>query len=574
MKHLFTISLIFIFTSALFSQVKYVPTDYRTIQTAIETADSGDVIIVEEGRYFEQINFLGKAITVTSEFYLDRDTLHITNTIIDGSFFDNDSSSIVYFINGEDSTSVLSSLTLQNGKGTRMSDNELVGGAILLDCAGATISHNIIKNNSAVDEKYLLSEQNAFGAGIECVHLPQDKSLIVSNNDFYNNDLQGYRAMGGGIDVYWTKGRVKISQNKFIKNRVNAKKSGYGGGVNICGAHNDSKIYIDNNYISSNTTYSLEGFSKGGGIACYFSAPIIRNNVIVYNSTNYPQNYAHAAFGGGIAVHWYKNPRWFDQFKEICDPYNFVVIIENNTIAYNNDKIAGGGIALRSVGARLKNNIIGCNFAENDQQIKVEFLDAPETETRKVIMEYSNIEGGFEGEGNINDFPEFTDEEKWYLKRDLSPCIDAGDPQKEYEDVQDPTRSGTAYFPALGTVRNDMGAFGGPHSKWQDSLMTNVEEGFVMLPEKPELYQNYPNPFNPSTKIKYNIPDKIRNEELLVQLKIYDVLGREITTLINVVQKPGSYEITWNAGDNSSGVYFYKIMAGDFVETKKMLLMK
>ena len=88
------------------------------------------------------------------------------------------------------------------------------------------------------------------------------------------------------------------------------------------------------------------------------------------------------------------------------------------------------------------------------------------------------------------------------------------------------------------------------------------------------LYQNHPNPFNPSTTIKYSIPN-VGNENIRsVQLMIYDVLGREVSTLVNTQQKPGLYEVDWDAANNSSGVYFYKLSVGSFVETKKMLLMK
>ena len=83
------------------------------------------------------------------------------------------------------------------------------------------------------------------------------------------------------------------------------------------------------------------------------------------------------------------------------------------------------------------------------------------------------------------------------------------------------------------------------------------------------LYQSYPNPFNPSTKIKYQLP-----EQRYVTLKVFDVLGKEITTLVNKEKTAGSYEVEFNASSLPSGVYFYRLQAGSFVETKKMVLMK
>jgi photosystem II stability/assembly factor-like uncharacterized protein len=83
------------------------------------------------------------------------------------------------------------------------------------------------------------------------------------------------------------------------------------------------------------------------------------------------------------------------------------------------------------------------------------------------------------------------------------------------------------------------------------------------------LSQNYPNPFNPVTRIKFYVP-KFSN----VKLVIYDVLGREIETLIDENKKPGSYEVDWDGSRYASGVYFYKLITNDFVETKKMVLIK
>ena len=84
-----------------------------------------------------------------------------------------------------------------------------------------------------------------------------------------------------------------------------------------------------------------------------------------------------------------------------------------------------------------------------------------------------------------------------------------------------------------------------------------------------ELDQNYPNPFNPSTSIQYSIASR-----QFVTLKVYDVLGNELATLVNEYKSTGSYEITFDASSLTSGVYFYKMQAGPYVQTRKMILMK
>ncbi|MFC2103243.1 C25 family cysteine peptidase [Bacteroidota bacterium] len=96
-----------------------------------------------------------------------------------------------------------------------------------------------------------------------------------------------------------------------------------------------------------------------------------------------------------------------------------------------------------------------------------------------------------------------------------------------------------------------------------------IEIEFSILPTKFSLFQNYPNPFNPSTTIKFDIP-----KETDVVLKIYDALGSEVATLINENLKPGYYKHEWNASQFASGVYFYRIVAGTFVETKKLMILK
>ena len=83
------------------------------------------------------------------------------------------------------------------------------------------------------------------------------------------------------------------------------------------------------------------------------------------------------------------------------------------------------------------------------------------------------------------------------------------------------------------------------------------------------LSQNYPNPFNPSTKISWQSPVGCWQT-----LKVYDVLGREVATLVNEYKPAGSYEVKFNGSKLSSTVYFYRLQAGEFVESKKMILMK
>jgi hypothetical protein len=109
---------------------------------------------------------------------------------------------------------------------------------------------------------------------------------------------------------------------------------------------------------------------------------------------------------------------------------------------------------------------------------------------------------------------------------------------------------------------------GGVWRRQLSEMITDVEE-LNPLPTEFSLGQNYPNPLNPSTKIKYSIPKSSQ-----VSLKIFNTLGEEIETLVNEEKPVGTYELNWNASNLPSGVYFYRIQTGDFVQTRKMILLK
>jgi|GEM_PF-2390088 len=106
------------------------------------------------------------------------------------------------------------------------------------------------------------------------------------------------------------------------------------------------------------------------------------------------------------------------------------------------------------------------------------------------------------------------------------------------------------------------------------NYITNIDDEISTLPTKYNLSQNYPNPFNPSTTIQYSIPVNVKSEMSNVKLIVYDILGREITTLVNETKSAGNYEVKFDASSLSSGVYLYKIQAGNFINTKKMILMR
>ncbi len=349
----------------------------------------------------------------------------------------------------------------------------------------------------------------------------------------------GFYREGGGILIQYWAPRIKFN---IIRDNEAYDKVGLvsaGGGAIRCG---DGNPLIENNIILHNRA------RYGGGIVFNYSGGVIRNNLIDGNYGG--EDYA----GGGI---WILANRFDNKIK----------VIENNTIIHNTSVLPGGGVYIwGSTGNYVRNNIIWGNLAPSNPQLRIQSSQA------QII--YNDIDGGFAGEGNINLDPDFI-LPGFYLN-DTSPCIDAGKDSLVFNDVEDPMNPGFALFPSKGTTRNDMGVFGGPYRADLPEITTSVDDDVTVSPEGFILFQNYPNPFNPSTVISYQLPVSSN-----VTLKVFDVLGNEIATLVDEEKPAGSYEVEFNpvshsreSGNLSSGVYFYTLSASGFSETKKMILMK
>ena len=159
---------------------------------------------------------------------------------------------------------------------------------------------------------------------------------------------------------------------------------------------------------------------------------------------------------------------------------------------------------------------------------------------------YSFVSDGYEGEGNMDTIPYFCD-------------LDSGD------------LTLASNSPLLGPGENgsDIGALG----VGCDPIMASLDHGKI-VPKEFILYQNYPNPFNPFTTVRYALP-----ENGFINITIYDMMGRVVKTLMNGYQTAGFQTIQWNATNNrnepvSAGLYLFTIQAGEFRQTKKMVLLK
>jgi len=291
---------------------------------------------------------------------------------------------------------------------------------------------------------------------------------------------------------------------------------------------------------------TLNGFTLNGHVAifCNNSSPTLKNLNISDGRANF--------LGAGLLCEDSSNP-----------------LIINCTFTNNElvePTVHGGAIfAEGNSHPVLVNSIVWNN---THPQISLGYRDL--REPGSITIAYSNIEGGEHAieindgsiywlDGNIDADPLFKDpQSQIYTLQDGSPCIDSGTASLIMDNDTLVALDTTQY---RGTSPN-MGAF-------QYEIPTNVKDQVGQVPDLYMLFQNYPNPFNPSTSIRYNIPE--RNHVLLT---VYNTLGQEVAKLIDQEIEPGTHEITFDASHLPSGVYIYRLQAGEYVESRKLLLLK
>jgi hypothetical protein len=458
-QYIITIFLIVILMGSAAADDINIPADYASIQAGINVATDGDIVLVADGTYFENINFKGKAITVASHYFIDGDTSHIANTIIDGSRASNpDSGSVIYFVTGEDTTSVLNGFTITNGTGTMHSYSifgyEITGrggGGIFCFNSGGRILFNRIVNNNVSE----LGLYFNLGGGISILSLENRTAyIIIEGNQITNNTVNSTdeNNSGGGISMFCN-GRVvnnTISYNSCVTNGTAS-----GGGID-CSSDTLGKhqVIIENNQITHNSITS-KSIGEGGGLGIYRVNALVQNNNISYNEVSADEE-AHGAgmqvwrvddktqinantfthnivtkgrgFGGGLSLwdcHAFvsNNIISFNSANSVGNGMGGGIFfwqgskskIINNTIT-NNDAALGGGINVQSSSPIFINTIVWANQAPSDPEIHAGYLN----------VTFSDIQSGWSGVGNIDADPLFAD--TTFALSENSRCIDAGDP--------------------------------------------------------------------------------------------------------------------------------------------------
>lgn len=264
-----------VFSLSAFGNIINVPGTYTTIQAAINASQHGDTILVESGTYYENINFRGKKIVITSRYYLTNDPSVIYSTIINGSNpVYPDTGSCVIINKYEDSTTVLQGFTITGGSGTRWTDEHGAGiyregGGILIQYSSPIIQYNIIHSNIVTN----LNGVTSTGGGAIRVG---DGYPKIYNNIIMNNTAR----YGAGIVLNYTGGELV---NNIICSNYGSNSYGGGSGIWIWAAFTRAK-YIENNTIADN---SATGNNTGGvyidGTVAFFKNNIIWGNTSLYN---------------------------------------------------------------------------------------------------------------------------------------------------------------------------------------------------------------------------------------------------------------------------------------------------
>lgn len=562
----------------------HVPGQVGTIQGGIDLALDGDTVLVDTGVYHERIDFLGKEILVGSYFIFDGDTNTVYTTVIDGD----SSGTVVTFSSGEGEAAQLIGFTVTDGFAWSG------GGIKCTNRASPLIAHNVICYNNI--------DWYGLGGGIYC----EDASPVITHNLIRRNNGAYY---GGGIYLKNSSGTV-VEHNRIVgQMTMSGYGVAYGAGIHC----EDSEVLIRYNLIRADTV----DFGHGGGISCQGGTPHIVNNTIVDNVTGFGEvggiycmwsgspvivNNIIAGNGDyGIGVEGNASPDidyndlWQNGYyncnpgpndlscdPQFCDPQNLDFTL------YASSCCVGAGQNGEDIGAYG----VGCGV------LQLEVILDTDTTYRGAEFGYTVSCTNYTGQFVRFRFQTYAVRHTWmypligpvtlrippygFLSGYITHIVPGGAPYDDYSlcaeardlqgHVYDQNCEPFVIVPRpLGVAFSDKGV-----EDWRTESaviggvdLLNLGSRGAEKPVEFRLSRSCPNPFNATTKISYDLV-----EAGDVTLKIYDISGRLVQTLVEGFQQAGEYDVLWDASEQASGIYLYRLSTGDFTETKRMTLLR
>jgi hypothetical protein len=540
-----------LWVSAAGATILHVPSEYPSVQQGLNTAGEHDTVLVAEGTYYENLKFPSCNLVLASLFLLDGDSVHVANTILDGSQpIQPDSASVLFLAGAQDSTTLITGFTIQGGQGTTNLTwypgySVQGGGGCVILTASPTLKFNKICANTA-----------DLGGGL---YLGLLANPIISNNEIYQNYATSY---AGGIlgnncsaiisdnhihhnvSANWEGGSYffNCEQLIFESNTVDYNQAPmFSGGLFAHG-----NFIVTGNVIRDHT--NLYPYNPGAGLSFGAGDPITNvtltnnqflRNVGAYSSALSMQSTVNALITNNL---FQDNSAWVGAALDLWDG---TYTIRDNRFIDNTDSSGGGvvNVGLNAFVTMEGNTITGSVGLPIRGSAIDAYLNA------SIDIHNNNIYGNSSPAvalSELSAYPTINALNNWW-----------GDPSGPYHPLLNPA--------GLGNAVGDHVLF----DPWLTSLVGVQPSSPSERPEDFDFSPPYPNPFNPSTVASFELPVAGH-----VSLKVYDTAGRLVSTLVNGWRDAGEHRATFDGSGLPSGVYLARLEAGEFTQTQKLVLLK